>query len=498
MIPIFPHLPSANEFSRWALTAAMVERGSLEVGPEIALLGDRIADLATVNGRIYSDKAPGGSFMAVPAYALARTLVGPPAANNLRQTVTLMRLWIATLPVLLLCLFFARHGSSIEVDPDRIAFCLGAMLFGTPLFAYGLLLFSHAITAAGLFGAWLLLFGSGRSRQSVHEVTAGALLAVAAISEYPAAVPAAIMAICALPRRGVVGGMRIAAGALPFLSALAIYNHAAFGSVFALSLGFERTAQFRQLHSSFMFGMRFPSPWIALRLLLDPGKGLLLFSPVLLLGLLAIPAAWRRLERPAFWALVLPPLGLLLVYAGFANWNGGWSVGARYLVAAIPFLAYLMLLGRPRSVDSVLLGASVAAIALTSLVFPFVSPGYAFPWASFAVPLLAKGLVAPNLFHFVSRWLAIAVPFALVLAALVLAVGHRRAPGAAVGIVVWTLVGFICVAVWFPDGDGTRWYVERSYFEQLDLRTASAATVDPWTLRQIQVDRLLPPSSWPF
>lgn len=498
VIPIFPHMPSANEFSRWALAAAMVERGSLEISPEIALLGDRIIDVATVHGRLHSDKAPGGSFLGVPAYALARTFVGPPDANNLRETVTLMRLAISTLPVLLLCLGLVRQAKSVGIAPDRIAFGLGAMLFGTPLFAYGLLLYSHAMTAAALFGSWLLLFGSDRSQPSLRELAAGGLLGLAAISEYPATVPAAVIAICALRRRGVVGGLRMAAGALPPLVALAVYNHAAFGSVFSLSLGFERAAQFRQLHSSFMFGMRLPSPWIAARLLFDPGKGLLLFSPVLVLALVAIPAAWRRLERPAFWALVLGPLSLLLVYAGFANWDGGWSVGARYLVAAVPFLTYLLLLGRPRLIDPVLLGASVVAIALTSLVFPFVPPGYAFPWASFAVPLLAKGLVAPNLLHYLSRSLAITIPFVLVTVALVLAVGHRRALYAAMGVVAWTLVAFLCVATWFPEGNGSRWYVESSYFERLDVRTASPAVINPWTLRQMQMDRMLPPSSWPF
>src|SRR5512147_103924 len=72
VLPVFPHLPSANEFSRWALTAAIVERGSFEIQPEITLLGDRIIDVAMVDGKLYSDKAPGGSLLAVPAYALAR------------------------------------------------------------------------------------------------------------------------------------------------------------------------------------------------------------------------------------------------------------------------------------------------------------------------------------------------------------------------------------------------------------------------------------------
>jgi hypothetical protein len=530
VIPIFPHLPSANEFSRWSLTAAIVERRSFEVSPEIALLGDRIIDVAMRDGHLYSNKAPGGSLAAVPAYLLARTFVGPPNRDNLRETVTAMRLCICTLPLLALCVWFALHARRAGIATDRIAFAIAMMLFGTPLCAYGMLLFSHALTAVALFGAWLLLFGEGfpgegrcpplvrevnprtsphlRLRESTRELAAGLLIGLAAISEYPTAIPGAVLFAWALRRRGLVGGMRIAAGALPMLAALALYNHAVFGSVFALSSSFERSAAYRQLSRSGLWGVALPSPWIAVRLLFDPSKGLLVFSPVLVLGLAAIPAARRQLAPAAFWSLTLAPLSLILVYAGYPNWHGGWTVGARYLVPVVPFLAYLFVMGRPRAVSPsppgrfllgpFLLGASAAAIALTTLVFPFVSEGYAFPWASFAAPLLAQGLVAPNLLHFVSHAAAVTVPFALVAAAIVLAVGPRRSPYAIAGIMVWALAGFLCVAIWFPRGDGSRWYVENVYFERLDVLHRPNPELDRRFLLQMQMDRLLPPSSWPF
>jgi hypothetical protein len=127
-----------------------------------------------------------------------------------------------------------------------------------------------------------------------------------------------------------------------------------------------------------------------------------------------------------------------------------------------------------------------------------VSGAYAFPWASFATPLLAKGLVAPNLLHLVSRTAAVAIPFAIVAAALFLAIEPRRSWLTATGLAVWTLVGFFCVATWFPDGDGTRWYVDKVYFEQLDVMGNPAPLIEPQLLQRLQRDRLMPPSSWPF
>ena len=78
------------------------------------------------------------------------------------------------------------------------------------------------------------------------------------------------------------------------------------------------------------------------------------------------------------------------------------------------------------SLATALAGASASAVALTTLVFPFVPPGFPLPWGSFAAPLLAEGLVAPNLLHLVWRPLAVVVPFALVLGAAVAATGRRR------------------------------------------------------------------------
>jgi hypothetical protein len=498
VVPLYPHFPSPNELSRWALTVSIVEQGSFEVSHLPRLLGDRVEDLALRDGHLYSNKAPGGSLVAVPAYALARALVGPPNRDNLRETLTAMRLGISTIPLLLLGLAFIREAQRVGIAAPRIAFALTAMLFGTPLFAYGLLLFSHVLTAVALFGTWLLLFAEPRLRAPTRDLAAGALIGLAAISDYPTAVPGVVLAIFAVRRHGLVSGLRLLAGTLPLLAALALYNYVAFGSAFALSSSFERWPDYRQLRQSGIWGVRFPSAAIGARLLLDPSKGLLVFSPVLVLAFAAVPAARRRLESAAFWSLLLAPLALLLVYAGFSDWHGGWTVGARYLVPAMPFLAYLLLFGRPRFLDAPLLGASVAAVGLTTLVFPFVSEAYAFPWASFAMPLLLKGLVVPNLMHFLSPIAAVALPFAILVAALLLAVEPRRSLFTAAGLAGWLLVGFFCVATWFPDTDGNRWYVEQVYFEQLNPASEPASRLDPRIVQRILVDRLMPPSSWPF
>src|SRR5256885_15889523 len=53
---------------------------------------------------------------------------------------------------------FAGAATRLGAEKEAIATAVVALLFGTPLFAYGLLEFSHALTAFALFAAWGLLF----------------------------------------------------------------------------------------------------------------------------------------------------------------------------------------------------------------------------------------------------------------------------------------------------------------------------------------------------
>ena len=111
-------------------------------------------DIAEVDGRLYSNKAPGTTLVALPGYLAARPFAGPPSPTSLRPSLNAMRVAGATVPVLFLAFLFAR----IAPEKGRKE-TLFALVFATPLFAYALLLFSHALVAASLFGAWVALFG---------------------------------------------------------------------------------------------------------------------------------------------------------------------------------------------------------------------------------------------------------------------------------------------------------------------------------------------------
>ncbi|HEX5854763.1 MAG TPA: hypothetical protein VFZ57_04015, partial [Thermoanaerobaculia bacterium] len=316
-VPVFPHFLSPNEFTRWALAASLVERGTPEISSVLPLLGPAFEDVSEKGGRVFSNKAPGAALVALPGYLLARPLAGPPSASSMRPVLWAMRLFGATLPAVLLALVFFRTAVRFGASPSRAASVAFALLFGTPLFAYGLLLFSHALVAACLFGAWVALFlprnESGAFRR---DVLAGALLGVAVLSEYPAAAPAGVLALCAVipaPRRALA----LAAGGTPFAALLGAYDLACFGGIFELSSAHERAAGFRSLSAAGLFGISLPSREIVLRLLADPSKGLLVFSPFLLLWPGAFRSSRAAVPFGGRLALALAPLSLLLLFAGY-------------------------------------------------------------------------------------------------------------------------------------------------------------------------------------
>ena len=459
------------------------------------------------DGRVYSNKAPGTGLVALPGYLAARAFAGPPSAGSLRPALTLMRVAAATLPALLLALVLEGAALRLGATAARARFAAAALLFATPLFAYGLLLFSHALVAACLFGAWAAFFVTDAGGRARHDVLGGALLGLAVLSEYPAAVPAAVLVACAAavsPRRLPA----IAAGGAPLAVILGVYDAICFGSPFALSSGFERAAAFRGLSASGLFGIGLPSPSLLFRLLLDPSKGLLVFVPLLLSWPWAFPAARGRVSREGGLALVLVPLSLLLLYAGYPNWHGGFTVGPRYLVAALPFLVFPFALREGGALEAGLAGASVLACVGTSLAFPFVPPGFALPWGSFARGFLWKGSGAPNALHLVWRpRVAVALPFAAV-SSRVRGAGppliRRNAPSRSrCGVAIAASAG-LAVGRLLPLSPSLvlqRAYVADVYFGRrgaLEEAIAATGAPQPRLLARRERETQLPPAPWPF
>jgi hypothetical protein len=80
-------------------------------------------------------------------------------------------------------------------------------------------------------------------------------------------------------------------------------------------------------------------PWGATALLLDRQFGLLLFSPVLLLGIAGAARVWAR-DRLLGATLIMAALFFAGVGGSFSMWWGGASAPARFLIGAAPALLF--------------------------------------------------------------------------------------------------------------------------------------------------------------
>jgi hypothetical protein len=92
----------------------------------------------------------------------------------------------------------------------------------------------------------------------------------------------------------------------------------------------------------------------------------------------------------------------------------------------------------------------------------------------------------------------VAVPFVIVAAALWLALDHHRFVLMGAGLLTWLMLGFLGVATLLPDSDGSRWYVERVYFEQPAAADEPVVPADSPIAQKMQRAFAAPPPSWPF
>lgn len=429
LIPIFPHGGSANELTRWATAASIVEKHTFELSWILPLVGP-IVDTAKVGEHTYSNKAPGPLLIAVPVYAATRIFTGPPNASNIRISWTFMRWVLSTAPLFLLGLYWAKKGAS----PRSLA----VALFATPLFIYSVLLFSHVFTAVALYFSYRLLFPSNDRPGWKQFLLAGALAGIAILSEFPAAIPVAVI-LCGLlasktfPWKAKirVAGLFILGG-LPFAALLLIYNKLVFGSFISLSYEHEAFAEWAEVASRGIFGISWPAPSNFWLLLFSPSRGLFFFAPVLLYAAYRLfdwSAEANLREKIRAAAVVVT----IVVLCGHGAAHGGWAAGPRYLVMILPLLLEPLIEKRDLPASALFPFVTVLSLFLCvmpALTFPFSPPEYATPHDNFfGALLLSEKWFAPTagaLIGLGSNWIAM-IPALLGIGAVIALVGVSAA-----------------------------------------------------------------------
>lgn len=310
--------------------AEAIPRGSIAIKTEWPPMSHRGRD-----GNVYSQYALLPSLSHVPGRLAHLAIAGNDEARPAAKLSVVLTSHLA--PALAAALTCALGFAAMRriAKPRSALIATGALAFGSLLFVYARYPMSEALQAACIMG---LVYELVRVVRGEHERRRGI-----AVGLWAGAVVNAKLVLVL----GVIGGLiaaawlvreraalrRLAAGAvlggLPWLAMVLAYNLLRWGSPF--DTGYGETLSM----------MRESIPTGLLGLLLSPGKGLVWFSPVIVLGVIAIARCWGTHRGVAIvvLAVVVPPL---LFYARFLSWSGDYCWGPRYLVYACAPLLLLL------------------------------------------------------------------------------------------------------------------------------------------------------------
>ena len=316
------------------VTSSIVERGDVTTSPAYGVPGRY--------GHSYSKFGPGQSIAAVPLYAIGQALAALVSPVYRPELPSLLASFLPALITAITVSLLVLTAMELGAGP------LGAVTLGliyavaTPAAVYAIQYFSEPLTGCGLLAAVYLLIRDRSALTLWRPLLAGVAFSFAVATRLETlllAPPLVIYTLLPRPRRWE----RAAAFLLPLLVALAglaVYDQIRFGS--PTETGYGRTTDYyayRDTHPphtppSLLAGLY--------GLLLSPGKGLIEYTPPLLLAPLGTALLWMR--RRAETALLLALF--LIQLLGHANilirWLGGWSWGPRFLIAVLP-LAVLLL-----------------------------------------------------------------------------------------------------------------------------------------------------------
>jgi hypothetical protein len=197
-------------------------------------------------------------------------------------------------------------------------------------------------------------------------------------------------------------------GALPPLMAWGLSNYLAFGSPFALGQHNVADAYyFKLLNTGLAGGVGLPRLGDLGGVLFGRQRGILFLSPFLILAPVGWWRLWRENQRPEALTAAAATLGILLLVISLPYWHGGWAVGIRYFVSAVPFclvgVAAAIKRGRDNALTlplfQFLVLISIAHLGLSAATFPSFPSEFTDPVYQLAWPLFRDGaLMPPSLF----------------------------------------------------------------------------------------------------
>ena len=324
-----------------------------------------------VRGHFYDSHPPVGPLLALPVYALPAWTGVPARAELVANMFSKLAasLMIAFSGVLMFyasrALLRATEATTADDSQhaERVALC-AAIAYGLATSVWStasLAMWTHTPAVLG-FAAALWALTSGR-------ITFAGVAAGAACFSRPATAPAvALIGLYLVHRAKRDGGtspaaapsradvLRFSAGAALTGLTGVLYNYWLFGNAVG-GAPFRTGYWVEELGTTGMFEGSLPVGLAGL--LISPSRGILIYSPVVLVAVYGAVKAWKSPLESARTStqlrqsdaillaryLSVAALVILLIYSKFIAWWGGHGFGPRYLTDAMPFIGPLFALG---------------------------------------------------------------------------------------------------------------------------------------------------------
>ena len=377
-------IQSSDGLAMFATTESLARRGEADTN-QILWMGLQQGDLGS-DGNLYSRKGLGMPLLALPLVWLARIwdIIGLVQAALLLNPI--LTAWTGAL----------LYRTGRRLDWSRSASIMVALIFGLATLAwpYTQTFFSDPVCGWGLFAAAYGLLAYAQTGRKRYLAMAGVawgfayLARVINLVTLPIYIAALYLVLESQVRRQMekFPGWRavlrynwrpVISFIVPVIAfglASLWWNWTRFGGIF--ETGYAETERFDALWWFGVAGM-----------LVGPGRGIIWYSPILLL---AIPGGvwfWRN-ERRIFWLIITIFVTYVLLYGKWYMWHGGHSWGPRFLVPMMPFLSLM------------------AGAGWTQMVRRWGMLGRILAWMLFAVSVAVQwlGMLVP--FGLAQEWLA--------------------------------------------------------------------------------------------
>lgn len=347
----------SNTTSRYALTQSLVENKSVFLNINQAQFS--APDVVYYAGKYFTIFTPGVSFLGVPFYIVGKYFGAPQIGSFSLMTLA------AFINIFLVTRVARKMGANIYAS------LLGGFVFA---FATNALGYTQTFTQHQLSTMVILLglLNSLEKRNVINNVLFGSLFGVAALFDIPNVFLLSPMLLFILSKHFEfkkikdnvkvsvkLVGTGLLVGLIPLIVFFAWYNHTTASSYTKLAQNIGRVTNFsasqppkdkaeiKKVEKKEVGGALINTPFQTRSqlngfyiLMFSNERSWIYYSPILLLGMLGLWAAYKKTASRIVAILIIGVVSVnVVLYSMFGDPWGGWAFGPRYLIPAASLMA---------------------------------------------------------------------------------------------------------------------------------------------------------------